>query len=469
MGFVCFQHGLLELSVKHYYAYRDIQKSMGNQDGVLRGMINISAIKLMMQDFEGTRDDLLEILDLIEELDAEKSEPDTLPRFELSTIYNNLGVAYENMGEREDAIDYYLRGISIARRIQGQVDQLARLLNNLGKVYGEQGRSAEALEVLNEALQIRLELNDRQGQASSYRNLARFYFNREDYESAMQYAYQGLDIAERLGSLQLLLNFTSQLFELYDLHNQPDSALKYHKQFKVHNDRLNSEEARQEITRMEISAQFQERELLRQMLQKRKEQRYMYGGGLVLLVAVILGLLFFLSRSRARRLQLANENFLLESERNQLERQNLENELELKNKELTTNVMYQINKNELIHDIIKKLLKLSIKLNTDQKESVHDIIRDMEKAQDEKIWEEFEMRFHNVHNDFYDKLNAAFPGLSLNEKRLCSFLRLNMTTKEISSITGQSPKSIEMARTRLRKKLNLTNTETSLTDFLETV
>jgi len=93
----------------------------------------------------------------------------------------------------------------------------------------------------------------------------------------------------------------------------------------------------------------------------------------------------------------------------------------------------------------------------------------MEKAQDEKIWEEFEMRFHNVHNDFYDKLNAVFPGLSINEKRLCSFLRLNMTTKEISSITGQTPKSIEMARTRLRKKLNLTNSETSLTDFLETV
>ncbi|TVQ86042.1 MAG: hypothetical protein EA393_12760 [Bacteroidetes bacterium] len=469
MGYVCFQHGLLELATKHYYAYRDIKKKMGNQNGVLRAMINIAAIKLMMQDFEGTRDDLLEILDLIEELDAEKSEPDTLPRFELSTIYNNLGVAYENMGEREEAIDYYLRGISIARRIPGQEVDLARLLNNLGKVYAEQGRSSEAREVLNEALQIRLELNDRQGQASSYRNLARFYINREDYESAMEYAYQGLNIAERLGNLQLLMNFTSQLFELYDLHNQPDSALKYHKQFKEHNDKLNSEEARQEITRMEISAQFQERELLRQMLQKRKEQRYMYGGGLVLLIAVILGLLFFLTRSRARRLQLANENFLLESEKNQLEKQNLENELEIKNKELTTNVMYQINKNELIHDIIKKLLKLSLKVNADQKEHIHDIIRDMEKAQDERIWEEFEMRFHNVHNDFYDKLNVVCPGLSLNEKRLCSFLRLNMTTKEISSITGQSPKSIEMARTRLRKKLNLTNSETSLTDFLDAV
>ena len=469
LGYVCFQHGLLELATKHYYACRDLQKNMDDQEGVIRGMINIASIKLMMHDFEGTRDDLLEILSLIEEMDAAKAEPDTLPRYELPTIYNNLGVAYENLGEREDAIDYYLRGISIARRIPGQLNQLARLLNNLGKVYNEQGRSVEALEVLNEALQIRLDDNDRQGQASSFRNLARFHFDREENQLALEYSYKGFDIAERIGSAQLVINFSEMLFDFFDFHNQPDSALKYHKLFKDYSDRLNSEEARQEITRMEITSQFQERELLRQMQQKRKEQRYIFGGGLTLLIAVILGLLFFLAQSRARRLQLANANYQLESEKALLAKENLENELETKNKELTTNVMYQINKNELIHDIIKKLLRLSIKLNTDQKESIHDIIRDMEKAQDEKIWEEFEMRFHNVHNDFYDKLNAACPGLSLNEKRLCSFLRLNMTTKEISSITGQSPKSIEMARTRLRKKLNLTNSETNLTDFLESV
>ncbi|TVR42748.1 MAG: tetratricopeptide repeat protein [Bacteroidia bacterium] len=466
IGFVCFQHGLLELAAKHYYEFRDLHKSMNEQDGVLRGMINIAAIKLMMQDFEGTRDDLLEILDLIEELDAARVLPDAPPRIELSAIYNNLGVAYENMGDKEEAIDYYLRGISIARRMPGQEFDLARLLNNLGKVYAEIGRSSEAREVLNEALQIRLELNDRHGQASSYRNLARFHFDREDYESALEYSYQGLNIAERLGSLQLLINFTSLLFEHFDFHNQPDSALKYHKQLTEYSDRLKSEEVRQEITRMEITSQFQERELLREVEQKRKEQRYMFAGGFALLIAVILGLLFFLTRSRARRLQLANENFLLESERNQLERQNLENELEIKNKELTTNVMYQIRKNELINEISQKLLHYSHGLNREQQELIKGIIRDLEKTQDESVLQEFEVRFHQVHNDFYDKLHEINPDLSLNERRLCAFLRLNMTTKEISSITGQSLRSIEVARTRLRKKLHLTNSDANLTDYL---
>jgi tetratricopeptide (TPR) repeat protein len=466
IGYVCFQNGLLEISAKYFYENIDIHRNNGNQDGVLGGMINIAAIKLMMNDFEGTRDDLLEILSLIEELDAAKSEQDTIPRYELTTVYNNLGVAYENLGEFEDAIDYYLRGVSIARRIPDQEIYLARLLNNLGKVYAEQGRSEEALEVLNEALQVRKDIGDKLGQASSYRNLARFHFDRDEHELALQYSLQGLSLAERLGSLQLLINFTSQLFELYDLNNQPDSALKYLKKSREYNDRLNSEEARQEITRMEITAQFQERELIRQMQQKRKELKYIYGGGLALLIAIILGLLFFLAQSRARRLQLANTNYQLESEKALLEKENLENQLETKNKELTTNVMYQIRKNELINDITHKLLTYSHGLNREQQDLIKGIIRDLERTQDESVWEEFEVRFHQVHNDFYDKLHQINPDLSLNERRLCAFLRLNMTTKEISSITGQSLRSIEVARTRLRKKLHLTNSDVNLTDFL---
>jgi DNA-binding CsgD family transcriptional regulator len=73
-----------------------------------------------------------------------------------------------------------------------------------------------------------------------------------------------------------------------------------------------------------------------------------------------------------------------------------------------------------------------------------------------------------VHNDFYDKLNEKFPNLSANEKRLCAFLRLNMSTKEISAITYQSINSITVARSRLRKKLELDSDE-NLISFLESI
>ena len=70
-----------------------------------------------------------------------------------------------------------------------------------------------------------------------------------------------------------------------------------------------------------------------------------------------------------------------------------------------------------------------------------------------------------VHEDFYDALNKKFPDLTPNEKRLCAFLRLNMTTKEISAITHQSVQSINMARFRLRKKMNMEHDD-NLISFL---
>ena len=90
-------------------------------------------------------------------------------------------------------------------------------------------------------------------------------------------------------------------------------------------------------------------------------------------------------------------------------------------------------------------------------------IRHLEK---DKSWKEFETHFSQVHSDFYQKLHEKFPDITLNERKLCAFLRLNMTTKDIASITHQSVHSINVARTRLRRKMNLANSEENLVSFL---
>jgi DNA-binding CsgD family transcriptional regulator len=90
-------------------------------------------------------------------------------------------------------------------------------------------------------------------------------------------------------------------------------------------------------------------------------------------------------------------------------------------------------------------------------------IRNGERTQE---WKEFETRFTQVHQDFYNKLEEQFPDLSPNERKLCAFLKLNMTSKDIGAITHQSLHSIEVARTRLRKKLNLTGSDENLVAFL---
>jgi len=220
---------------------------------------------------------------------------------------------------------------------------------------------------------------------------------------------------------------------------------------------------------MELLTQFQEKEKIQQVEQRRQIMWYFFIATTLLLIVIILGLLYILSQNRLRRLSLLNSNIQLASENATLERETLAKELEIKNKELTTNVIYQIRKNELINSIAEKLMANSHNFKKENQNLIREIIKDLENTQEEAIWKEFESRFHQVHNQFYEKLNSINPDLSPNERRLCAFLRLNMSTKEISSITGQSLRSIEVARTRLRKKLNLTNSELGLIEHLSSL
>lgn len=68
---------------------------------------------------------------------------------------------------------------------------------------------------------------------------------------------------------------------------------------------------------------------------------------------------------------------------------------------------------------------------------------------------EFDKLIIETDKDFYDKLLKEYPNLTKNEIRLCAFLRMNLSTKEISAITQQSSHSIVVARSRLRKKLGI--------------
>ena len=82
-------------------------------------------------------------------------------------------------------------------------------------------------------------------------------------------------------------------------------------------------------------------------------------------------------------------------------------------------------------------------------------------------WAEVEMTLAGGNNMFYENLLHDYPNLTKNERKLCLFIHMKMSTKEISEITHQSPGSINVARSRLRQKFGLTGDDTSLIAFLD--
>ncbi len=141
--------------------------------------------------------------------------------------------------------------------------------------------------------------------------------------------------------------------------------------------------------------------------------------------------------------------------------------LDIRNKELIGKTMVEIYRTEAIDEVLDDLKNIKRKvLKRETKKDIAGILNKLEKNTKSDIWKEFELRFEKVHQSFYKSLFLAHPDLTSKDKRLCALLTLNLSTKEISQITGQSFKSVENARTRLRKKLKITNLGTDLTIYL---
>lgn len=467
LGLSYFNQGFLEISTRYFYRYLDIQKALNNSRGIAYALVNLGAIHLQLEQFEKSREFFENALETLNQL--AKDDRIDQPGTDIITIYNNLGIVLQNLNETDKAIDYYSRGISQSRKTPEEHIILANLLNNLGTLYLEQGKLAEAFGYLTEALNIRIQNDNKSGQVNSYRSMSMYFHKQNNKAEELKYLNMGIKLAEEIGSISQLANLSEKMFGYYHDQHLADSALKYNMLFTEYTGKLNEEATRKELAHLELASQLKEKEKIQQFEQKRKELLYLVAGLVLTLTVAILSLLYFISHSRNRRLTLEKEIINLNAKNLELEKESIENELDLKNKEMATNVMYQIQKNEMIHDIVEKLQKHSITGIKQDDNWILEIIRDLEKTQEKSVWNEFEVRFQQVHNDFYKKLNDINPELSTNERRLCAFLKLNMTTKEISTITGQVPRSIDVARTRLRKKLNLTNSEVSLIEFLSTI
>jgi TusA-related sulfurtransferase len=222
-------------------------------------------------------------------------------------------------------------------------------------------------------------------------------------------------------------------------------------------DSLDIEKSMTRLSQLELLYEFEKLNQERKLHQQRKDYTFIIIGT-ILLFLLILTIILLITRQR------------IKAKNTIIERKQLENELDMKNKELTSNVMSLMKKNEILSVIADKLMDIRNEaVKEETKSAIKRIAHELQKTTDDEIWDEFEIRFKQVHSEFYDKLIQKFPNLSPNEQRLCAFLRLNMTSKEISELTGQRTGTLEIARSRLRKKLGITNTQVNLVTFLSQI
>ena len=150
-----------------------------------------------------------------------------------------------------------------------------------------------------------------------------------------------------------------------------------------------------------------------------------------------------------------------------LKKQSISNEKELhqKTKEIVSLSLHHLKTEELIKTIIENIRNSLYDFNPENRKKIDTILKDTESGLEDNTWKEFDVVFTNLHIDFNKALLNKYPDLTTRDLRLCAFIRLHLSTKEISSITSLSANSIDTARFRLRQKLGLSKTE-SISSFL---
>ncbi|MDX1315153.1 MAG: triple tyrosine motif-containing protein [Eudoraea sp.] len=202
-----------------------------------------------------------------------------------------------------------------------------------------------------------------------------------------------------------------------------------------------------------------------------------YLSRLMLVLYIVAGLIGILLIHRTyRRYYHGKQNKLIEENEQELKLVRLENEKEIiklkndqlredfknKSNELAASTMSIIKKNELLTRVKDQLLASDTGDNT--REIITIINRSLNQDDD---WELFQEAFNNADREFLGKLKSVHPNLTPNDIRLCSYLRLNLSSKEIAQLLNISPRSVEIKRYRLRKKMDLKHDENLVNYILQ--
>jgi DNA-binding CsgD family transcriptional regulator len=147
----------------------------------------------------------------------------------------------------------------------------------------------------------------------------------------------------------------------------------------------------------------------------------------------------------------------------QLQKEKLENEVKYKNKELADAALHLVERTDALARVKEELQKLykSSEQDASLKKALQ-LVNDIERNNEN--WDRFAVRFDEINNDFLKKIKGLYPQLTSTDLKLCAYLQLNMSSKEIAQLMNISLRGVEISRYRLRKKLQLP-TEKSFVEF----
>ncbi|MGU3375351.1 LuxR C-terminal-related transcriptional regulator [Chryseobacterium sp. M5A1_1a] len=384
----------------------------------------------------------------------QKRETETIKSF------NNLGNAYLVLSKLDSSRYYFEKGLSAFETYDNPVLK-AFVFSNFGKLNFLEGNNTKAEDYLLEAESI-LKKNNIEDNKSNYQvnyNLANFYIETQNSEKALLYAKNvGRYIISNAINFDNT-NYLRTLYKAYLLNKDYKLSAETFTKYDSIRELLNVEEKAVNVERLKVQHDYELQKRLDKIEQDKKNMLYIVMVIILLLVVIISILLLINFRNKAEKLRL--EKKLIENREKQLEIDN-----QMKEKMLVYKSMEQSKIEEIFKSLLEQVNVLKSKLKDSEIDEVSRIINEIKLNTKQDSWGDFEYHFLNIHESFYENLDRKHPGLTIYDKRLAAMLKLKLSTKEISNLLNVTPKTIENSRTRLRRKMNLTNTKEDLAQYL---
>jgi len=324
-------------------------------------------------------------------------------------------------------IGKYREAISLAEELIILADSTDRDESHavylMGVAYRGLDQYDKASALINRAFDLAIELRHN-GKAAFYSHaLHQTYYWKENYAPALQW-------------YQTHIQYRDSVFNERKL-----------KEIAVYQAKLATLEEKQKVAELEAKVEID-----------RQKKRILWIS--LLLGGLLAGAVLYAQRQRSRTEQVRQQALLVQSD---LEKRQLEQQLEFKQKELTTQILSMTQKNNLLKSVSTHIADVKSESNS---HAISRIIRIINRSLDDsKEWDQFLATFRSIHSSFLERLQSLTENLTPNEVRLASLMKMNLSSKEIATMLNISDDGVKKARYRLRKKLGLAS-EINIQEYL---
>jgi tetratricopeptide (TPR) repeat protein len=375
--------------------------------------------------------------------------------YHLIQNYNNLGSSFKQQNNIKEALYYYDLAYNALKKLNYPL-LLAQNLTNRANIFEKSGDYIKAEELFLECENICILNNIPYGQLLASLNLGNLYRIQKKFPAAKVRLNQALAFTKKLKTKKE----EAQTFERLSwlARDMQDYKLAYNYQsiFHVLNDSLVNEVVKKEGN--ELKEKYESEKKGNEIITLSKQK--LYNQYLILLLILVVFILVFVVQSWRNKHKLA----LKEKQKQDLSKKFLNETLEIKEKELTAQVAILVQMQQKMDYLRSKTSKI-INDNISEQEKIKKMDALLNKNPMIDLNNNFELRLTSNNEDFFKLLLSKYPDLSPAELKLCAYLRLNPSTKDLALIMNRSMRTVESTRANIRKKMNL-NTHDNLVTHL---